>query len=651
MKRQKIDKIELLYRNKKNTIAMWKDLIKICVIVRHNIFTMANNSWIRDNDWMQGTQKMNSCELQKSFHSVYKNFYNTHDMVLSANSVLTWWADISHGVSSLRIKQKMPLNYYCWVKSNTSGGITFGNVFYYSVLHKNFKEETFDILLKYNTEKITSYISNFLSEHEYKGGIDINFLFEVPPWHGFASSGTISVLVTYLLHMIVGLLDPKIIRDNELSVDDPIFNELYTFSKKLLDCISGGKSTGASNYAIMVPSNPLPVVCLSKYRVDAITPSVAEDDVFHIPQSTVFYTDTIERFLWLWNGIIRELPIDYGIIFTGVEYNMMSEIKSKKEGVKNDNQQLADFVGNIIDLLPLEKEDRKNISALINAHETSNKIIDSTNFKILNGFHQLLTNNHDDDGINWFINIIRNIWFMSFSYQKANKLFFDLHYLFYQYKQFEDEEIAFIPFNTWKIGGSLLFVMKSWKSRITLQKVLDHLQNNGQIAILDHASWRDGSASTGVSLEQYISKKIYSSYTKEGNVSFSDTFGASYCADYHSVIDNEIHGILLDTITGRIYIQWIKLTSKEIHSQNTTIDMLRLLLENMGQEVSNSELPVSTYSQNKNEILSKVVLPIKKITKEYFGTEISLSCSGGITDYFLRLQRDDAIRIGIIKKL
>jgi hypothetical protein len=62
----------------------------------------------------------------------------------------------------------------------------------------------------------------------------------------------------------------------------------------------------------------------------------------------------------------------------------------------------------------------------------------------------------------------------------------------------------------------------------------------------------------------------------------------------------------------------VKLTSKEIHSQNTTIDMLRILMDNIGKEVSNTKLPVSTYSQNKNEILGKVVLPIRKLALKHF---------------------------------
>ena len=81
---------------------------------------------------------------------------------------------------------------------------------------------------------------------------------------------------------------------------------------------------------------------------------------------------------------------------------------------------------------------------------------------------------------------------------------------------------------------------------------------------------------------------------------FMDSFGASYSSDYEAIIESEKDCILLDTIQGRVYIKGMRLTSKDIHSQNTTIDMLKILLENIGKEVPNTYLPVSTYSQNKN---------------------------------------------------
>jgi hypothetical protein len=62
----------------------------------------------------------------------------------------------------------------------------------------------------------------------------------------------------------------------------------------------------------------------------------------------------------------------------------------------------------------------------------------------------------------------------------------------------------------------------------------------------------------------------------------------------------------------------VKFTSKEIHSQGATIDTMRILLENIGEEILNTSLPASSYSHNKNEIMGKIVLPIRKLTKKYF---------------------------------
>jgi hypothetical protein len=85
-----------------------------------------------------------------------------------------------------------------------------------------------------------------------------------------------------------------------------------------------------------------------------------------------------------------------------------------------------------------------------------------------------------------------------------------------------------MPFNTGKIGGSLLFVMKYGKSRETIQKVLNYLRDNGHIAFLDYTSWRDGYSSDGIYLEQYLTENLYSEYTKAGNMKFTDTFGKTY---------------------------------------------------------------------------------------------------------------------------
>ena len=368
--------------------------------------------------------------------------------------------------------------------------------------------------------------------------------------------------------------------------------------------------------------------------------------------NTILYKDSLLNFLWKDDTTIDELPIDYGVIFTGVGYRF-ADIEATHEQRQYEEDRLKSFITNTIASLPISTADQATLSAILSfdQDEVIYKNIDHMNLNILEGFNSLFRGIHPDSAMETFIDTIRKIGLSSFAYQKENKLLSALQYLFHQYQRFDDEAIGVLPFNTGRIGGSLFFVTKKERSRATINKVLEQLRVDGHIASLDYASWRDGYSADGVQVEQYLTDKIYSRYTREGDVLFSDSFGKSYSWDYDTMIKTETDCLLLDTIWGRIYIQGTKLTSRDIHSQNTTIDMMKILLENIGEEISNSTLPISTYSQNKNELLGKIILPIKRITKEHFAKEIALTCSGWITQYYLRLDKDESIRIGIIRKL
>ena len=69
------------------------------------------------------------------------------------------------------------------------------------------------------------------------------------------------------------------------------------------------------------------------------------------------------------------------------------------------------------------------------------------------------------------------------------------------------------------------------------------------------------------------------------------------------------------------------MTSKDIVSQSTTVDLMIMLLENLNQDIQNTELERSSYSRNKNEMLSKVVIPFKKFIKKKTKKELKLSCA------------------------
>ncbi len=85
-------------------------------------------------------------------------------------------------------------------------------------------------------------------------------------------------------------------------MDDPLFEELHALSLDIANGISSEKNTsGASNYAIMVPGVSCPIIYLSEknnlnrtsgtYKKNDLT-----NDVFLVADKTL-YKDTLSHFL------------------------------------------------------------------------------------------------------------------------------------------------------------------------------------------------------------------------------------------------------------------------------------------------------------------------------------------------------------------
>jgi len=53
---------------------------------------------------------------------------------------------------------------------------------------------------------------------------------------------------------------------------------------------------------------------------------------------------------------------------------------------------------------------------------------------------------------------------------------------------------------------------------------------------------------------------------------------------------------------------------------------LDILLDNIGEDIENSEFPISSYTKNKNDMLSKIVIPLIKLCEESFGEKLPLIC-------------------------
>ncbi|MDD2870893.1 MAG: hypothetical protein PHS49_02785 [Candidatus Gracilibacteria bacterium] len=215
----------------------------------------------------------------------------------------------------------------------------------------------------------------------------------------------------------------------------------------------------------------------------------------------------------------------------------------------------------------------------------------------------------------------------------------------------EDKNFTFYM-DSLGVFGTIKFALVSQKVGYIDEELIFKLNKKTGFRLnLDYSSFYDGYERSGTKLEQYRTKGELSIFTADyALITYKSGEVKSISGDYVDFLGTDIKGLTLYMIKRRIYLDGEKLTSKEIHSQNTTIDIFEILLEKLGQDVSNKDLPKSSYSSNKNEMLGKIVLPILKHINDIKKQNFPLVCKGSITDFYMKLKESD-FEINVIKKI
>jgi hypothetical protein len=214
----------------------------------------------------------------------------------------------------------------------------------------------------------------------------------------------------------------------------------------------------------------------------------------------------------------------------------------------------------------------------------------------------------------------------------------DFNFIFRKNSTSHEEKIWITPIYTWKLGGWYLVVTKPGISRWTIESSIDELKNSYPCIQIEYSSHVDGESRDGIKIEQYISQWVFSKYVDKNKFLYKDNLWKTYIWDYNEILETENEWMLLDLINNKIYLNGIKLTSKDIHSQNATIEILRILQQSIWSEVSNKELPLSSYSKNKNDMIWKIVLPLLKFIEKKTSIKLPIVCKWSITDFYLKME-------------
>jgi len=543
---------------------------------------------------------MNTNRLVSEYEHIYKNFFNKYDIVISSPIVVTLVWDISSfskGDSSL-LTQKITLrNYIGYNKKSDNDDIEYIVRDWENWFVNQKIENKYPITKKLLNNIWLDWEIWFLAEYNTTN----------PP----------SVLSNILLLKL--LVDKDISRSDlsKLDLDNPeyndILNKIFKLDSELLE---------KYNFFGWLRNNSL-------YLWTSILTS--DSHILSIQKNNKYIYNNIWEF-----SDYNQLDLTFSLItpnlITKNNYNSsFLDDKTKKvswfmeefwiEWKNTDDIDLFNGINTIWNFYSIKVF--QDLLRLYTSNHSWNKFY--RDLKIYRETLKSLFNNKKDELNDRFIK------------KQMLELIIDKNFNFYMDYFWVFWTIKFAIFNhkIWYIDEELINNMNK-KTWLNLK--------------LDYSSFYDWYERSGVKLEQYRSKWELSIFSSEYVLTKYNSWNITIFSWEYSEFSWKISWLTLDLVKRKIYLDWKKLTSKEIHSQNTTIDILEMLLDRLWEDISNKEFPKSSYSNNKNEMVGKIVLPLLKLIHKENRVEFPLVCKGSITDFYVKLSENN-LDISVIKKL
>lgn len=609
---------------------------------------------------MRNRITMNSKSLQAQFPKVYRELFSKCPIVVSAPGHFWWSGEYVTHYGGPVMAQKLPLRTYVGIEPSQSGKISLER-------YQNFDpRKGFFVSKNLEFEKLTKLINFLSSRFESTEGLDkksfkVHVLSEVPSTGGLGQSGSFSTaLAGAVLVYCEGVNIEKIHSFQNKSAEglnkDLFFKEIFKLAWKI-QLIFNPAASGPGMLVSLIFSNSPVIHFLGKRSLSSGKAKdfpVVRDDQFELVNQIDFWGLRLTEMLRDIDSI--SWPINLALIYSGkpigVEFKPTYEVKDAFLGLDRIRKEIKNCFENIED---------KN--TFLQEHLSESKLFGQVfagiftflSLQIIKSLGEVFEKGSEISL--WRLNQAMN------NYQKVLGLVYatteKIDYICREVNNFFYESGEWIGGSA-KVsvgfGGDILLVIPKQFSQKVVSSLFHSLRKKiGPDFSLDYASWIDGFEEEGMRVEQHLAEGMYSKFISEGSISLKNF-------TKEGIIQIEITSLegfekekskidlLLDAIENDIYVKGEKLTSKEIPSSSATVEILSILLDNLGKSISNSQLPESSYARDRNEIQSKIVSPLVKAIKTKTKKSLPLKISGGLVEFKIKLDPSD-LDIRILNKV
>lgn len=568
---------------------------------------------------------MNSQNLQRIFSKEYEDFFVKNNLIVSCPLVINR-GNIIHleGIKE-KIVQKMPTKLYIGINKRSDDAIHFKTIKKFIYTEKGFKEKNIETEKnKEFIEKAAYIIKKILLDFGVNQWLDIAMLLENEDGTGVAVSSIEAILFSFIAYIVSEQISPEQLHDYKSFMTSKEFKKIYMTAKDILEetsPISKKHINTTILFTAMIYEGNIWIRFANKEYMESDHPKIIQIEnsicLEHMqmnPEQLVEYS--IINFGWFFNEFYN----------TETYFNIQKEYENICLTYKRDSTNKALF-------------------------------IDTINFlylKIFEAAKESMIAQNNEYVVNKFFAHVNKLWSYQTFIEGYVDLYRDIISAFKKNMVFEDEKMGLLPISSSKLGGTFLCITRSQQSRETLQKTMQELRMMWYSTTnFQYLSWEDGICEEWLKIEQYIDKGYFSKHIKDGDIileHYGDGFWKKTIWNHRELLEKTKNSMIFDCVDGKIYINNEVTNHNEILTQSGTVDIIKILFENMGAYVNNSKLPPSSYSKNKNDMVGKIIWPLQEFVQKKFNEKLDLKCTGNIINFDLKLT-PNKINLHLLKKI
>ncbi|MFH1207651.1 MAG: hypothetical protein V1668_03535 [Patescibacteria group bacterium] len=614
--------------------------------------------------------RMNSASLQKAFPVVYKEFFSKCSTVVSAPGSFFWSAGLAVLYGGTGIIQKIPQRVYVGIEQDGSPDLKYGDYVAYAPHQQQFETFFHDRNFEIKFIKLLNQLRHTLPK-QISGKLYV--LSEVPRGAGLNQSGAINISIASLLALETGLATPAKLTQLAATktpdiMADATFQKILRFAWKLESCSHDEVGSASAPFAAFIESTT-PMIFFSErrsgsYRHHPYSRMPSDIEGHHEIFDGIAWNGYRLKDLWHWQNDLT-WPIDYGLFYLGQQKHSGVYLKPMRI-VKENLMELEKFVAG--DLKKFYHAPDEAIPAFIDLANTNHQygywehcvdFLIILSVKAISDLKKLIENGTAEslDELCDTVALQEKVYEFFTKGLPSSGERDTLHHIKQVLRDKNNNglrSIRVLPDRP-DGGGDLLFIAPQGYLQDNLEQFQGSLRSHVSPLIrIDYASWIDGEESGGIGIEQDFRDNIFSPFVTHGTIGVKEW--QANTAPIQRVYSQEAFekkrkdiDLLLDPFEHKIYIQGKLLTSKKIKSAKGTIEILKILLNHLNEDVRASDLPPSAYVE-RNEMQSKIITPLCAVFKEIAGHKIPLHLQGGLRKNFsIKLEAPNFV-IGLVEK-